>query len=296
MLSSLLFVATIAATAGAEDLLPTRWEPFVSVTPAYIPAADIDGGGDYESRIVAVRAGARGPVGGRSSVDVTFAYSYSDNRFTTPTAFGPSPPWGDLERIGLSVSWLHATPTWWLLSVSPSVDYFRETDATLEDALTYGGVVSVAKVLGQDRALGLGAGMFRQLEGVQAFVFPLVNWALTDRLRITNPLPAGPTGPAGLELSYRIGDGWVLGVGGAYREVSFRLREDGPYPSGVGEENGLIGFLHAGTSAGERWAVDLYVGAVFNGELEVQNRDGHALISRDLGTAPIVGATFKLGF
>jgi hypothetical protein len=133
-----------------------------------------------------------------------------------------------------------------------------------------------------------------QLEGVRVFPFPAVDWALTERLRINNPLPAGPTGPAGLEINYRVGKAWALGLGGAYREVAFRLRDDGPYPSGVGREAGVVAFLHAGIRPGQRLEFDLYGGAIIQGELEVQDDNGDSLIERDLGTAPIIGATLKL--
>ena len=52
-----------------------------------------------------------------------------------------------------------------------------------------------------------------------------------------NALPAGPTGPAGLELVYRPGEDWRFGpLGGAYRSVRFRLDRNGDVPSGIGSE------------------------------------------------------------
>ncbi len=153
-----------------------------------------------------------------------------------------------------------------------------------------------SKAFGKGRVLGIGTGVFKQLEEVQTVVFPIVDWALTDRLRINNPLPAGPTGPAGLELNYQVSEKWALGVGGAYRQVAFRLREDGPFSGGIAEEAGVIAFLHAGTQAGQRLTVDCYAGAVINGQLEVKDRNGDSLVAHDLGTAPIFGATLKLAF
>jgi hypothetical protein len=294
--ASVLFSVIAVPIASVQEAAPSRWQSFGSVTPAYIGAADIDGGGEYESRVVAVRLGTMGPVGPRTRAGLTLAYSDSDNRFATPTAFGAGAPWADMERIGLSVPVLHAADGAWFFQLSPSVDYFREEGADLGDALTFGAVVSASKAFGKARMLGIGVGVFRQLEEMQVFAFPAVDWTLTDRLRINNPLPAGPTGPAGLELNYRFSDTWALGVGGAYRQIGFRLREDGAFPGGVGAETGLIAFLHAGTKTGQRLSIDLYAGAVINGQLEVQDRNGDALVSRDLATAPIVGATLKLAF
>jgi hypothetical protein len=294
--ASLVFWILAAPIARAHEPGQARWQASVSVTPAYIGAAEIEGGGEYESRVVALRLGTTGPVGPRTRAGLTLAYSYSDNRFATPTAFGAGAPWEDMERIGLSASIQHAASRAWLFSVSPSADYFREKGADLGDALTFGGVVSASRVFEKGRVLGIGAGVFSQLEEARMFVFPVVNWALTDRLRINNPLPAGPTGPAGLELNYSVGETWAVGMGGAYRQVHFRLREDGPFADGVAEETGVIAFVHAGADAGGRLSLDLYVGAVLNGQLEVQDRNGDALVNRDLGTAPIVGAAIRLAF
>jgi hypothetical protein len=237
-----------------------------------------------------------GPVGQRTRAGLTLAYSSTDNRFVSPTAFGSVAPWGDMERIGLSASVMRMGSRGWMFVVSPSADYFREAKADLGDALTYGAVVVAAKSFRKDRMLGLGVGAFSQLEDVRVFAFPVVNWALTERWRINNPLQAGPTGGAGLEINYRVSKAWALGVGGAYREVAFRLRDDGPYPGGVAQEAGIVAFLHAGTPPGQRLDVDLYGGAIINGKLEVQNSNGDSLLDRDLGTAPIIGATLKLGF
>jgi hypothetical protein len=296
LVMSILCVVIGSSIARAQEDAQSRWQSSFSVTPAYIGAADIDGGGEYESRIVAMGLGTMGPVGPRTRAGLTLAYSYSDNRFVTPTASGPVAPWGDMERIGLSASVMRMGARGWMFSVSPSADYFREEGADLGDALTYGAVVLAAKSFRQGRMLGLGVGGFRQLEEVQAFAFPAVDWALTERWRINNPLQAGPTGGAGLEINYRVSKAWALGLGGAYREVAFRLREDGPYPGGVAQEAGVVAFLHAGTQPGQRLEIDLYAGAIINGKLETQDRNGDSLVEHDLETAPIIGATLKLAF
>jgi hypothetical protein len=293
----LVLVCVIGAPiAWAQDAGPQGWQPFGSITPAYIAPADIDGGGEYESRFLAVSVGTTGPIGPSTRAGLTLAYSYTDNRFEASTAFGPIAPWGDMERIGLSASVIRMGGKGWLFVVSPSADYFREENADFGDALTYGAVVVAAKSFREGRMLGLGVGAFSQLEDVRMFAFPVVDWALTERLRINNPLQAGPTGSAGLEINYRVSKAWALGVGGAYREAAYRLRDDGPYPGGVGQEAGVIAFLHAGTQPGQRLEIDLYGGAIINGTLEVQDDNGDSLVERDFGTAPIIGATLKLSF
>ena len=121
----------------------------------------------------------------------------------------------------------------------------------------------------------------------------LVDWRLSERWRLANPLPAGPTGPAGLELDYSLGDGWNLGLGAAWRSTRFRLSEDGPVANGIGEESGVPVFLRATRSFGPNATLYLYAGAVTAGSLTVEDTAGRVLREVDFGTAPLLGITFS---
>ena len=102
----------------------------------------------------------------------------------------------------------------------------------------------------------------------------LVDWRLSERWRLANPLPAGPTGPAGLELDYS-------------------LSEDGPVANGIGEESGVPVFLRATRSFGPNATLYLYAGAVTAGSLTVEDTAGRVLREVDFGTAPLLGITFS---
>jgi hypothetical protein len=138
--------------------------------------------------------------------------------------------------------------------------------------------------------------VFDRLEDVSVFPFILVDWRLTERLRLVNPAQAGPTGGAGLELSYHLGGGWMLGAGGAYRSSRFRLRDDGPFPNGIGEESAIPAFVHAGGRLGQSFAIDLYAGALLGGALRVEDSSGGELAEQDFDPAPLLGATVSARF
>jgi hypothetical protein len=236
------------------------------------------------------------PVSARSMAGVSFNYTAYDNRFSGTNAFGVAKPWGDVERIGLSAPVIMRNDTGWAYMLIPTADFLRERDADLGDSLTYGAILSASRVYDPKHRFGIGLGVFQQLEQVKVFPFLAVEWQLTDTLRLNNPLPAGPTGPAGLEINYRLNPKWELGLGTVYRRVRFRLTDNGPYPGGVGEESGIVAFLHAATRVGDDVSLDLYGGALFDGELQVEDSGGHDIARHGFDTAPLLGATVRRQF
>jgi hypothetical protein len=182
-------------------------------------------------------------------------------------------------------------PAPWGFLVLPSVHLFLEDGADSGKSLVYGAVLGMSWSFGPDRRIGLGLSVFSRLEQVSVLPFPFVDWRLTSRLRLINPLPAGPTGGAGLELAFDPGGGFTLGGGGAYRNIRFRLRGGGPYPGGIGAEHAILAFVHAGVRLWRVVMLDGYAGAVLGGALRVEDSGGHGISERAFDPAPLVGAT-----
>jgi hypothetical protein len=287
--------ALLAQSSGATAS-PPRWQPFASVTPWGQGSAELDAGGDFRASGAIVRAGVSGPVGNGHRAGLTLSYDYTDYRFSAPTAFGGFAPWDDVQRIGLGAPLLFRGSTGWSYLVTPLVDYIGEDDAKSSETVTYGAVIGASKHFDSDRQLGFAVGVFNQLEKVRVYPFILVDWKVTDRLRLVNPLLVGPTGGAGLELNYRFDGGWILGGGAAYRTIRFRLKETGAFPNGIGEQRGVAGFVHAARPLGRALRLDLYAGAIFGGELRVENASGDGLITEKFDPAPLVGATLAATF
>ena len=205
------------------------WKPSATITPWFQGSADLSGGGGFEASGGMFRAGVDGPVGSGHRAGLTLTYEYTDYSFSSPAAFGHVAPWTDVHHLGLAVAVLLPLPSAWSLLVRPSFDFFMEDGADWGEATTYGAVLAVSKRFGADLRLGLGVSAFDRLEEVGVMPFPVVDWRITDQLRLTNPLDAGPTGGAGLELSYQLDGGWTIGAGGAFRSARFRLRDRGPF-------------------------------------------------------------------
>ncbi len=281
--------ALIGATPAAAQ--QPAWAPFVAVTPFYESKSDLDGGGEFGLSGVQLRLGTAGPVGTGFRAGVTLNFDYYDSSFSNPTVFGATAPWGNVYRYGVSVPLAWALNSEWSLAVAPSVDWFRESGANSSDSLTWGAALSAVRVDLAGNRIGLGVAVFDEIEDTKVFPVIVVDWRLGDRWRLINPLPAGPTGPAGLELDYQFDGGWSLGVGAAYRTLRFRLSDSGPVSSGVGEINGVPIFARATYDLSKQLTLHIYAGAIVGGELRVEDRNGNLLRKDDFDTAPFVALT-----
>ncbi|MFO7542423.1 MAG: DUF6268 family outer membrane beta-barrel protein [Thiobacillus sp.] len=290
-------VLTLAlATTGVAHAQGVDWRPFLSVTPVYQGEVDLDGGGHYSAQSAMVRMGVSGDIGRGNRAGVTLSYDYTDYSFSNPVRFGNVAPWNIVQRYGVSVPLSFGLSDGWSVGLLPSVEWFRENGADAGDAFTWGGIVSATKHFDNGNRLGFGMGVFDRIEETSVFPFLLVDWRISDRWRLVNPLPAGPTGPAGLELEYRLDSSWNVGLGAAWRNARFRLSNDGPVPNGIGEERGVPVFLRATHALGEQRTLSLYAGLVTAGQLRVEDSSGNELSQVDFDTAPFFGATFSARF
>lgn len=290
ILSALGALLAVAGTANAAE--PSNWQSFVSLTPVYQGHADLDNGGDFSMSGAIVRGGASYNLGGGSRVGVTLNYDYYDFSFSNASAFGTAAPWGTVQRYGVSVPMSFAVGDGWNVGFTPSADWFRENGADTGESLVWGATFTGAKQFADGNRLGLGVGVFSQIEETKVFPFLVVDWRLTERWRLINPLPTGPTGPAGLELDYRFDGGWTAGVGASYRVLRFRLSDSGPVANGVGQESGVPVFLRVTRNFNDQMALHLYGGVVAGGKLRVENSSGDKLREEDFDPAPLVGLTF----
>jgi hypothetical protein len=293
---------TCAATICAVLLLAPgisganqAWRSSVSITPVWQGSTDIDSGGDFDASGIAIRAGTSVGFGAGHRAGVTFSYDYLDYDFSAQTAFGDA-PWSQVQRFGFSVPLLFSGANGWSYSVTPSVEWAGEDGADSNESMVYGGIVSATKAFAPDQLVGFGVGVFNQLEETKAIPILIVNWRLNERWSLVNPLPAGPVGPAGLELDYRFDNGWRLGLGATSRSLRFRLNESGPTPNGVGEQQGVPVFLRLSADTSDQSSLVLYAGALVGGELRVEDSAGRKLLSKSFDPAPLLGATFRMRF
>jgi hypothetical protein len=289
-------LAALALAAGGAQAQTARWQPFVSFSPVYEGNGDLDDGGDFSVWRALLRAGVAGEVTPGVGAGVTLNYDYADYSFSNPIAFDGAAPWNIVQRYGFSLPLSFALQDGWSIGFVPAVDWFRENGADTGDSLAWGAILSATRRFADGNRLGIGVGVYDRIEDTSAFPFLIVDWRLGERWRLVNPLAAGPTGPAGLELDYQFDNDWTLGIGAAWRTTRFRLSKSGPVPDGIGEERGVPVFVRATRNLGTQSALHLYAGTVVAGELRVEDSSGNNPDKVDYDPSLLLGLTITARF
>lgn len=282
------------AEDGYSDI-GERSNPFkLSATYLYQSDADIEDGGDFHVERLLFRADWRGRKEGDFRFGAGFHYEYHDYSLSGSGRLTELNHWGGVNRFGFSLPLSYQFQKDLSFFLAPSVEYSGATGADFGDSLAYGGIFSLSNRISPNLLLGIGFGVFNQIEDTSIFPAILVDWRITENLKLANPLRPGSTGPAGLELSYRLNSQWEVAAGGAYRSLRFRLAEIGVVPDGVGEESGYslwgrVSWMHA-----SGLQVDVMSGAIVGGELEVDDYHGDRLHREDYDTAPICILTLSI--
>ena len=286
----------VATTASAQSQPPGQTATTIGAVGVSQLKADLDGGGKAGWNSLGVNLNVAHQFSPKLSASVSAGYAQEDWRFDSPTVFGAGAPWGRIDRpsLGFNVSYATSADLAWF--VAPQFQWAYESGASASDGLNYGAVFGVTKVFSPTLVVGFGLGVFRQIDDTKYFPFLIVNWQINDKLRLSNPLPAGPAGGAGLELVYAFDSGWELAGGAAYRDYRFRLNEDAAAPGGLGRNTGVPVFARLTRKFGPAARIDFYAGLVAGGKLRLLDTNGETLQSADYGTAPLFGISGSFRF
>lgn len=288
-----------APSAGAQPDRDERGkQPSLTLTaaPIYQFDAQLNKGSKLSSFRTQFAIDGVMPLSRQFTLGLNFGYTYTDYTFTGPYTFAVVQPWDTLHtlKFGGRISY-DLTPDW-NVALTSSVQIAREEGADWGKAVLYGGSVSASRRFGPDLTIGLGVAAFSELEKVQAYPMLVINWRISERLRLANPFRPGPSGPAGLELTYRIADGWDVATGAAYRSERFRLSESGPVPDGIGQSRATPVWIRISRNLDDKFKLDIYGGIVLGGTVSLDDRNGNRLVSDDYDTAPMLGLAASYRF
>ena len=144
--------------------------------------------------------------------------------------------------------------------------------------------------------LGIGAGVFNDLEEIRAFPFLTVYWRITDRLSLSNPLRSGPAGAAGLELAFAPTRQVVFALGGAWRSFRFRLDDEGIAPKGLGQVDLIPVWFRATLNLPHGLGLDAYIGEAFGGNLRLEDQNDNLIGEVDQDPAPFAAMVLRARF
>lgn len=291
----------LAAPAASQETGPPgrpAGEAGLSLSASYLHQfdADIDGGGDFRVDRYFLRLDKVKRQSDTLSLGMGVHYDLADYSFADRAAVAGGAPWDQVHALTLSLSSIYSPDRDWKLFIAPSVGVAAASGADWGDSLVYGGIVWSSYRVNPSLAVGLGAGLFSKQEEFSAFPVIVLDWKISDRLRLSNPRSEGPTGPAGLELTYKIDDAVSVAAGGAYRSHRFRLDDDGPAPGGVGEDRSFPLWLKFSTRMGARGTLSILGGAMAGGTLTLEDDHGTTIEEQDYDLAPFLSATLSLKF
>jgi len=264
-----------------------------AVTGIHQFTGDLEQGGDVQWSNASFSGSVTRQFVPAFSAGISVRYGYEDWRFGSPAAFDGKAPWLRLQRPGASLNLSLALSRTLVLGVSPTVELAYDSGANTDDAMIYGAVLSAAKIFSPRFTLGAGASVTRQFYSVKTSPFVIVNWKITDRLRLANAVPAGPEGGAGVELRYALTPDWELAGGGVWRSDRWRLEEQGASAGNVGETSFIPMFARLSRKLGPKVKLDLYAGALASNRLTVKDSDGNEIAHDEYGIVPAISATLS---
>jgi hypothetical protein len=296
---ALLFVEPANAQEAEYDTespTPPKISYKFSYTPIYQFETDMDIDGSFDVQRHFFRFDMTRIINRQWTVGLGLGFDFERWNFSGVETLAGIDPWNEIVRPGISAPMVYNTANNWRLMLIPNMEFAGATGAEASESLSYGAVLAAMRAFGPKLMIGLGAGVFNRLDEWEGFPFIAVNWTINDQFRLSNPFEAGVAGPAGLELIYTPSRHFEIGVGGAYRSYRFRLDDTSAVEDGIGQVDFLATFLRIGIKTGERIDINLNAGALFEGEISIDDKNGHTLGDIDTETAPFVGLTFRGAF
>jgi hypothetical protein len=262
----------------------------------YIFETDVDGGGDVQISRAGLAVGAETDLSRDIDLVTNLRYELSEYDFSGVSDLGPD-PWDDIHTLSVDARFQVAMTNDVALWGGPVLLWARQDGADWNEALTGGGFLGMTFIINEDLTLGAGMGLVTQLDdSLRPFPIFVVKWKITEQLGLKST--PGPLGIAatGLELTWDLGEGWEIGMGGRYEFRRFRLDDVDSAPDGVGEETSFPMWLRLSYSVNDKFSLDVYGGATFNGHLRLEDFNGRKLAEADYDSAPTVAVVGSLRF
>ncbi len=259
---------------------------------------NLNSGGGFGWSYASASLGLLNNVSPVTTVGVSLRYETEFWNWSNMQAYnlGGKNPWGTIQSPGVSFIYSHKFDSNWKLNLIPTIESNAEQGAELGNSLTYGTIVNASKQLSPTLNLGLGTGVFRQIDTNRIFPFVVIDWKITDRWNLNNPFPGGPAGGAGLELSYAVTPQFKISGGAAYRSYRFRLNNSSAYAGGVGQNKFVPIFARFSYAFDRTTLLDLYTIANIGGSVSAIDQSGNTVLTTNYKTAPAIALSLVKRF
>ncbi|UCD75972.1 MAG: hypothetical protein JSV91_03435 [Phycisphaerales bacterium] len=258
---------------------------------------NIDSGGDVEVSRFSLGINAKSQIERDLELNLGASFLWSEYNFSGDTALGGPDPWTSVQTLDLSAIFNWGVSDDWTIFGGPIFGFSRESGADFGDSFTGGGLVGASFVAGPDLVLGGGFGMTTRLEdSLRVFPVIVVEWQITNDVRLSSSVPAMAGRTIGMELVYDLGGGWETALGGGYEFHRFRLDDDGQAPEGVGQDTSIPFWVRLTYGTDDNFRLNFMGGFVGTGELNLDSNVGTPITEENYDAAFIVGASASIAF
>ncbi len=275
----------VAAQHDRTQFKSENKELSFSAIPFYQFDTDLEDAGSCSVRRFSLRFDGNRSMTDDIRAGFGLSYDFDEWDFEGATGF-KGIPWEKIHTAGMDVKFLYAGMKDWTILFLTGIPASQESNADLSDSIKIGGILAASYRFSDDFTLGIGAAIYTGLEETQGFPFLTVRWQISEQLLLANPFRPGPTGPAGLELTYALNENWSLAAGASFRSFRFRLDDKAPAPKGIGEVRLVPAWGRVTLRLNRSWAFDLYAGYAFAGELRLEDESGNRIGTVDQDPAP----------
>ncbi|CUK13258.1 hypothetical protein PH7735_03782 [Shimia thalassica] len=274
--------------------LPDGWRGLVDGLAIYQGDADLSGRGAFSASRAFVRAGAIYRFDNEASAGILVSSGRFSYDFDNPL----NQPWDDINDFRVSAPIRFSVGESANVFFIPSVRYDYQRGVSMSDGATYGAFAGITWRINERLTIGPAIGAYSQLDEDGLDVFPalLVDWNFADRWNLSTGTGLGATQGPGLSLTFNQSKTLSFSLGARYESVRFRLDNAGLAPGGVGEDSSFPVVASVQYKPNPAMSFTAFVGAEFDGELELTNAAGTSVSRQSYDTAPIAGLAFRIFF
>ena len=274
-------------------------------TPSYSTTLDfhyyhqfdssITSGGDIEVSNAGVELRVVQQLTSDDELQFRFQYQKDDWNFGGTSGLGSLNPWDTVNTLDFSFQWTHTSneKTRWFAGALVRASY--EDSASMDPQ--FGATAGIVHSFSSNFTLGAGAGIIGQVrEDPRIFPIFVLEWKLTDTLRLTSDISTRFGSRTGVELVWKPRDDWSFGAGYSYSFSRFRLDDSGTAPNGAGEATSTPFTLRATYAASPTFDITFFGGITFGGTLEVTNQSKVVIQTTEYENAGGIGILGRIRF
>jgi len=294
--ASMLLLITVNTAALEPQTGP--WSFSIDGGAAHQSNADLkDGGGDFTLDRWFVSAGVNYAWDFRNSLGFNVGGGRSDYVFDELTGFGGGNPWGEIEDLRVSATARFKMSKTGTAILIPTIRYNGETGADSGDSRTYGLFAAAAWRINEGLTIGPGIGVFSRLEdGTRVFPILVIDWDITERWNLATGRGLAASQGPGLTLSYQASRRWKVGLTGRFKDLEFRLDDEGDNPGGIGRDQSFPLVFSAVFDANQMASFSIFTGVELGGKLKLKNALGEPIDESKYDPAALFGALVELRF